>query len=253
MFSEFIHKFQENISQIYCIPIITMFTQHKESCKKYQYAYHPFYNAGGIHTEYEELIKVFLTFDSIVTFQIDANIISPVYNNECFSFEKIDSIPKLYFPFIYSKFIQKINDKDIHEFHENILKYDNNEIKKLIYPLVNLSEIPIEILVKFWLRIYTLETGFYNNMNCKLMKLQGKEFDTFIKLIYFALNEKYLKNRCDICLYRGDIMNNEELKTIINKSKSDSIKDKLIYSRKFLSFSSSKNIAEVFIKIIWNI
>ena len=248
MFSEFIQKFRENISQIYCIPIIAMFTQHKESCKKYEYANHPFYNAGGIHTEYEELIKVFLTFDTIATFEIEKNIISTVYNNECFSFEKIDSIPKLYFPFIYSKFIQKINDNDINEFHENILKYDNDEIKKLIYPLVYLSEIPIEILVKFWLRIYTLETGFYNNMNCKLMKLQGKEFNTFIKLIYFSLNEKYLKNRCDICLYRGDIMNNEELKTIIDKSESDSIKDKLIYSRKFLSFSSSKNVAERFIK-----
>ena len=43
-------------------------------------------------------------------------------------------------------------------------------------------------------------------------------------------------------------MNNEELKTIIDKSESDSIKDKLIYSRKFLSFSSSKNVAERFIQ-----
>ena len=42
-------------------------------------------------------------------------------------------------------------------------------------------------------------------------------------------------------------MSNEELNTIIDKSKSDSIKDKLIYSRKFLSFSSSKKIAEIFI------
>ena len=247
MFQEFIQKFQENLSQITCIPIITIFTLHKESCEKYQYANHPFYNSGGIHTQYDELIQTFLKFDSIVTKEIEANTISPVYTNECFNFEKIDSIPKLYFPFIYSKFIKKINDDDILEFHKNILKYDDENIKKLIYPLVNLSEIPIEILVKFWLRIYTLETGFYSNMNCKLMKLKGKEFNSFIKLIYFALNEIFIKNRCDICLYRGDIMSNEELNTIIDKSKSDSIKDKLIYSRKFLSFSSSKEIAEIFI------
>ena len=42
-------------------------------------------------------------------------------------------------------------------------------------------------------------------------------------------------------------MNNQELQTIIDKTNSDSIKDKLIYSRKFLSFSSSKQIAENFI------
>ena len=248
MFQEFIQKFQENISEISCIPIITIFALNIEKYQKLKYANHPFYNSGGIHREYDGLIQTFLKFDSIITNKIEKNIISPVYNNECFNFEKIDSIPKLYFPFIYSKFIKRIDDNDIHEFHKNILKYDNEDIKKLIYPLVNLSEIPIEILVKFWLRIYTLETGFYSNMNCKLMKLKGKEFETFIKLIYFALNEKYLKNRCDICLYRGDILNNEELNTIIDKSKSDSIKDKLIYSRKFLSFSSVKEVAENFIK-----
>ena len=248
MFQEFIQKFQENLSEISCIPIITMWTMHIETCQQYKYANHPFYNPGGIHIEYEGIIQTFLKFDSIVTHKIEKNVIASVYNNECFNFEKIDSIPKLYFPFIYSKFIKKIDDNDIHEFHKNILKYDNEDIKKLIYPLVYLSEIPIEILVKFWLRIYTLETGFYSNMNCKLMKLKGKEFNTYIKLIYFALNEKYLKNRCDICFYRGDILRDEELNTIIDKSKSDSIKDKLIYSRKFLSFSSSKDVAEIFIK-----
>ena len=72
------------------------------------------------------------------------------------------------------------------------------------------------------------------------MKLKGKEFNIFIKLLYYSLNNKFLKSRCDICFYRGDILSNDELKIIIDKSKSESIKDKLIYSRKFLSFNSSK-------------
>ena len=186
MFQEFIQKFQENLSEISCIPIVTMLTMHIETCQQYKYANHPFYNPGGIHIEYDGLIQTFLKFDSIVTHKIEKNVIASVYNNECFNFEKIDSIPKLYFPFIYSKFIKKIDDNDIHEFHKNILKYDNEDIKKLIYPLVYLSEIPIEILVKFWLRIYTLETGFYSNMNCKLMKLKGKEFNTYIKFNIFC-------------------------------------------------------------------
>ena len=42
-------------------------------------------------------------------------------------------------------------------------------------------------------------------MNCKLMKLKGNDFYTYIKLIYLALNKKIVQNRCDICLYRGDI------------------------------------------------
>ena len=247
MFSEFIQLFQKNINQIFCIPIITIFTMNIEKYQKNEYANHPFYNPGGIHVQYEELIQTFVHFDSLVKNKIEKNIISNTYNNECFNFEKIDSIPKLYFPFIYSKLIEKISDEEIYEFNKNILKYDNEQITKLIYPLTFLKQIPIEILSKFWLRIYTLETNFYSNMNCKLMKLKGKEFNTFIKLLYYSLNNKFLKSRCDICFYRGDILSNDELKIIIDKSKSESIKDKLIYSRKFLSFSSSKEVAETYL------
>ena len=247
MFTEFIQLFKENLSQIVCIPIITIFTLNRERCKKYEFANHPFYNPGGIHAQYSELIDTFIKFDSIVKTKIEKNTITLVYNNECFNFEKIDSIPKLYFPFIYSKLIEKIDEEEIYDFNKNILKYDNKKISELIYPLTFLKQIPVEILVKFWLRIYTLETDFYSNMNCKLMKLKGKEFYTYIKLMYFSLNNKILKNRCDIFLYRGDILSNDELESIIDKSRSDSIKDKLIYGRKFLSFSSSKDVAEVFI------
>ena len=179
---------------------------------------------------------------------MEKNQISPIYNNECFNFEKIDSIPKLYFPFIYSKLIEDLDDNKI-EFNKNILKYDNEKITKLIYPLTFLNKIHIEILIKFWIKIYTLKTDFYSNMNCKLMKIKGNEYYIFIKLMYISLNKKILKNRCDIPFFRGDILNNKELDMIINKSKSDSIKDKLIYIRKFLSFNSSQKIAENFIKI----
>ena len=248
MFSDFIKLFKQNINQISCIPVITIFTMEKSKYEKVEYVNHPFFNPGGIHILYEELILNFIKFDSIISKKIEKNIISPEFNNQCFNFEKIDSIPKLYFPFIYSQFIEEVNDNEIFEFNKNILKYDNNEITNLIYPLTFLNKIPIEILVKFWLRIYTLETDFYSNMNCKLMKLKGNEFYTYIKLMYLALNKKILKNRCDICLYRGDILNNNELNMIINKISSNSIKDKLIYSRKFLSFSASQNIAEDFLR-----
>ena len=62
-------------------------------------------------------------------------------------------------------------------------------------------------------------------MNCKLMKLKGKEFNTFVKLLYYSLNNKILKNRYDICFSRGDILSSDELKIIIDKNKSNSIKD----------------------------
>jgi len=246
-FLEFVESFNNNLSEIKCIPIITIFTLKREKWQQLELANHPFYNPGGIHVQYSELIQAFIKFDSIVKTRIKANIIPPK-KNDCFNFETIDSIPKFYFPFIYSKLIEKINDEDINEFNNNILKYNNEEISKLIYPLTFLKEIPIQLLVKFWLRIYTLETDFYSNMNCKLMKFEGKEFYTYIKLLYFAINKEYVKSKCDITLYRGDIMNNEELNIIKNKIKSNLVIDKLIYGRRFQSFSESQDVAEKFIK-----
>ena len=248
MFMDFVNLLKQNLNEISCMPVITIFTTHRQFCEKFEYANHPFFNPGGICVQYDELIKTFIKFDSIVKIKIKKNQISPTFNDQCFNFEKIDSIPKLYFPFIYSKLIEEIDDATIFDFNQNILKYDNKDITSLIYPLTFLKKIPIEILVKFWLRIYTLETDFYSNINCKLMKLQGKEYYTYIKLMYLSLSKKIVKNRCDIYFYRGDILNNNELNIIINKSQSNSIRDKLMYSRRFLSFSTSKGVAEAFIR-----
>ena len=248
MFNDFVNLLKQNLNEILCLSVITIFTLHRKECERFEYANHPFFNPGGICTKYSEIINTFIKFDSLVKIKIEKNHISPKFDDQCFNFEEIDSIPKLYFPFIYSKLIEEIDDVKIYEFNKNILKYDNKDINSLIYPLTFLKKIPIEILAKFWLRIYTLETDFYNNINCKLMKLQGEEYYTYIKLMYLALNKKIVKNRCDICLYRGDFLNDNELNIIINKVKSNSIKDKLIYTRRFLSFSSSKEIAKRFIK-----
>ena len=43
-------------------------------------------------------------------------------------------------------FLKKISNEEIFEFNKNILKYDNDLITKLIYPLAFLKQIPIEIL-----------------------------------------------------------------------------------------------------------
>ena len=66
MFTEFIKLFKENLNQIFCMPIITMFTMHRKQCLEFEYANHPFYNPGGVQVQYEELIQTFIKFDSLV-------------------------------------------------------------------------------------------------------------------------------------------------------------------------------------------
>ena len=105
MFSDFVQEFKKNLIHISCIPVITIFTLNKEKYEKEEYGNHPFFNPGGIHVLHSELIQNFLKFDSLISKTFEKNQITPIYNNECINFEKIDSIPKLYFPFIYSKLI----------------------------------------------------------------------------------------------------------------------------------------------------
>lgn len=97
--------------------------------------------------------------------------------------------------------------------------------------LINV-EIPLKILVKYWIRAYIAETKFYKNMNFLLLerKLEDKEdnsndstdFDIFIRVLYKGLLNKSNNPLIDKNLYRRSIIKKEELEYIkdsLNKKK----------------------------------
>ena len=54
------------------------------------------------------------------------------------------------------------------------------ELKNLLNQLLVDTPIPIPILVKYWVRLYTLESKFYGEMNYTLIKKLNNDFDIYI-------------------------------------------------------------------------
>ena len=54
-------------------------------------------------------------------------------------------------------------------------------MSNLIEPLTITKKVPPQILSKFYVRAYSLETPFYRNLNWDLMLLNGEKYFPFIK------------------------------------------------------------------------
>jgi hypothetical protein len=142
----------------------------------------------------------------------------------------------------------------------------------LIEPLTITKKVPPQILSKFYVRAYSLETPFYRNLNWDLMLLNGEKYFPFIKALYQGMGDYCFKD-LSVRLYRGARMSDDELNKITEvlnqKEKFDSKIDTIIqftktysdinffdksniipkilfYSRCFLSFSRSLSVANGF-------
>ena len=135
-----------------------------------------------------------------------------------------------------------------------LINHRNNKITNLILPILYIKDIPHDIICKYFLRAYTLETNFYKEMNRLLMKQSGNHYHTFIKVLYEGLFNESITKSLDACLYRGTKMNHNEIDKIIKlynewKTKGDkSIPSFLLYSRCFLSFTKDEDQIGIFIK-----
>ena len=229
-----------------------------------------FYNIGGVFSgmtkindrinQLEKQYNIDVTKSDI--YNKDKNIIfeSEILrikesNQKMFTFQ-IKKPEDLIFPSVYNKFIsyEEKNKETIKGFLNSIKKINYYEktktgqifINDLIKPLIDLIDVknfPEEILIKYLTYIYSLESGFYKDMN-KYLSTKGKQgiYETFITLMYrglyldvFAKNQEYNKLK----LYRAQFMNKEEVTRIkkLYEKKNDSLPAEILFSNSFLSFT----------------
>ena len=121
-------------------------------------------------------------------------------------------------------------------------------MKKLIDQLILEIKVPCEILVKYWLRAYTLETYFYKEMNNYLTRNAGEDFDIYIRVLYHSLLIKAIIPSIYRNLYRGAKIKTDELNYIDNslKNKKEGLPGCICFNKAFLSSSTNKNIASSF-------
>ena len=126
--------------------------------------------------------------------------------------------------------------------------FDELKICKLYDILRNQIKIPLYLYAKILINLYTLESKFYNDLNCSLINEQFSVFKQFIFILYYALDLKIIKSVNDKYLYRSDIISVETYEKILNffeNYKNEMNDEKIIVlTNSFLNFSRRLDVAE---------
>jgi len=263
LYTEFIEIFKENITDIFIIPKIIIFTSSKErfieNNKNYNDKHNSFFNLGGIQTSFNEIKKFILkptpkplAKQSSEQLSKQINIHDTIENNQ-FTFEYIDHKEKLVLPLLYRSMMEKISTDNIEKFTEYLYnKYSSNkEINKLLNSIKYIPDIPLELLSKYYARLYTIDSPFYTDINRELIENKKEKYLPYIKLLYEGAKLKSLPLAYYNILYRGSRISNDEIIKIKNylKNKIKDFPGPIIFSKTFLSFTKDKSIVEQYLNI----
>ena len=253
LYIEFIKKFRDEIKDIYIIPKIIIFTKDKNEFLKHNNEYknyidNSFYNLGGIKTVFKD-IKDFILKPlnkKIMNRDNDAHL----------TFEYIDCKEKLYYPMLYKALIDTTRLDNIDIFTNKIYnqyKKNSSKINNLLKSIENIQNIPVELLSKYYARIYTAESengnNFYSDINKDLRENKKDNYLSYIKILYEGIKIKTLPLGSNNILYRGTSLSNEEINKIKNyiNNKIKGLPGAILFSKTFLSFTKDIKIAKNFL------
>ena len=256
LFPELIRSFKENILDMNFAPIILIFTNNINGSMNneiYKDDNNIFYKSGGITTIFDE-VEVFLKKEK------DKKSEKNKKNNDKlektdeirFTFEYIDKKEKLMWPMFFKVLIEKTSHETINNYNKLLYERyseENKDLKSLLGSIKSLPKIPIEILSKYYARLYTAESSFYGNLNRDLGLNKIGEYLSFIQVLYEGVKFKSLPLANDKILYRGAKISKDEIekiKSYLEEKKKDLL-CAIVFSKSFLSFSKEKNRAEVFL------
>ena len=251
LYGKFIEKFKEEINDIYIIPKIIIFAENENDFLKNNDEYEnyindSFYNIGGIKTAFKD-IKNFILKPSN----------KKRMNRDDIIFEYIDNKEKLLYPIKYKEIMDKTRIDNIDKFTDKIYnKYQNNSrIKNFLNSIKDMQNIPIELLSKYYARLYTLESddgnnNFYYDLNKDLKENKEDDYLPYIKILYEGIKSKSLPLGSNNILYRGTRLLNKEIEKIKNylKYKNEGLPGSIVFSKTFLSFSKDNQFAKQFLK-----
>ena len=217
LFSTYMKAFDNYKNKLTTIPLTIIFTSSVSKLKGYceckERIEDQFYNPGGAHDSFgpvEEYIKKLMKTEIP---KIPCNPKdNPTNYTKCYSFEYIKNSSQLIYLYLYNDIIsnKEITDNEIYNFNYLLVEKFGNKMGDLIEPLTICKKIPSEILSKFYVYAYSLETPFYKNLNWDLMMLNGDKYYPFIKTLYKGMGDYCFKD-LSVRLYRGAKMSDNEL------------------------------------------
>ncbi len=266
LFNNFVKKFKSNLNYICVIPRIMIFNRNRnifsmsniclKCCEKKE---DEFYHYGGTVSSFDEIYN----FLNILNKQ---NILQ---NNTIFQynqlnrsirkegnylFEQIRKKEDLILPTFYKILLDVSEIKNNPQFIQKIYMNYNNDpyYNKILRPIINIPSIPVELLSKYYIRLYTIDGGFYINMKNSLLNADenNKEYMPYIKTLYEGVEKGSLKTCIGQILYSAAYLSYDEL-IKLNEYKYNRISDlpmSIIFSKAFLSFTKDLNVAEAFLR-----
>ena len=244
IYKDFFKKLQHSLEKLFVIPQIIIFCEYKDLLKiKKEEEPFPLFEKNFVFSNFSDVMKQ-LSID---------NLLEYFSRNEKFIFEYCNSIESLCLPLNYHQLMSKPTNDEILKFnfflHQNYLDLNNNDIIKLLNQTFK-NCIPIELLVKYWLRLYSFNE-FSDEVNKELREQIGNKFDVYVRLLYYSLNKRYIQPVINKNFFKGGIITNKEIDIINNfiNNKKYNIPGAYCYSKIFLSFSLKREIALDLIKI----
>jgi len=266
LYKDFIHQIMNNLTKIEVVPKIIIFTGNKDKFLEYHNDLHMknilsnrFYNLGGIQTDFVNVFG-FLTDD---TWRIRPELTgkkNEIEEAEEFTFEYIESLEALMLPRFFRTLIKINKDDNFDELNQYLYnKYlKSEEVKELFSQIEGIPSIPFEILCKYYARLYTYESNFYDELNHKLRKESINDLRhpiqtfvlSYVKLLYEGLRLNCFSSQCAKKLYRFSFMSKTEKSKLDDnlKKKKEGLPAVICFSKAFLSFSQNREVAEVFLK-----
>ena len=172
------------------------------------------------------------------------------------TFEFIDNKTKLLLPLSFKSLIDKAANDNMIEYTNTIFDVysHNSDIRKLLNDIQSFNNITIENLSKYYAKFYTIESGFYRDINESLRLNDVEKFLTFIRTLYEGVRLKALPLACDNVLYRGTKISKLEIEKIKDniKNKIENLPGLIAFSKPFLSFTKEREVATRFISPNYN-
>ena len=265
---DFIKKFKKNLKQIYIIPKIIVFTGRTRKFEA-EVLQDKFYS-GVIVTLYSKL-------KSIITYYKEKNkklitrtmqLTNNQYTANIPIFIPLKTKDDLKLPKYYQDLVDMFETKNNPNFIVQMFNNYKNDPKYnyilnqmvLFYEIQDthtIPNIPIELLSKYYARLYSIDGDFYKKMNDELLTINYTSNNTiyqpFIKTMYEGINKDIFKTFLGSKLYGSIMLSASEINELFSykdnflKDSKGLIKDlpnPVIISKSFISFHKDINEAK---------
>ena len=236
LWGRYLQYFKRNINKIINIPYVVIFTskifekilirdkpdeEHILSYDTINEINDPFYNPGGVISSLKELLKKIESFKLGKKYEIKKRTFEKKDFEGVLTFEYLQNEDDLLAPALYKEIITNEPIKEeIKRLMDYFLSYDNKYLNNLYLNLKYFENIPFEIFSKYSARTYTYETEFYKTINNDLMKSKMNDYyKTYIKILYNGIEIKSFSSFTGQFLYRGSMINKNEVLKIIDYKK----------------------------------